>query len=400
MTTLDDLPIRDDLRGSVPYGAPQLDVPVQLNVNENSHPVPPQVVEAIESSLGAVLRDLNRYPDREFTALRAALAGYLDGVLERQSDRGSALAEARQHIAPEQIWAANGSNEVLAHILQAFGGPGRTALGFTPSYSMHPLITASTGAAWVEAPRDAGFDIDIDTAVAAVREHRPDVVFLCTPNNPTGNGLGLEVVEAVLAATDGIVIVDEAYAEFARPGFRTALGLLPDHPRLVVSRTMSKAFAFAGVRLGYAVAHPAFVDALRLVRLPYHLSALTQAAACAALAHAPALLANVDRLVAERDRMSEALRALGFSVVPSDSNFLLFGGIAEPHALWQDLLDRGVLIRDIGIPGHLRVNAGTVEETDAFVAAVRGCLADRPAHLAGAHDDSTTPARAKDHDSA
>lgn len=400
MTTLDDLPIRDDLRGSVPYGAPQLNVPVQLNVNENSHPVPPQVVEAIESSLGAVLRDLNRYPDREFTALRAALAGYLDGVLERQSDRGSAPAEARQHIAPEQIWAANGSNEVLAHILQAFGGPGRTALGFTPSYSMHPLITASTGAAWVEAPRDAGFDIDIDTAVAAVREHRPDVVFLCTPNNPTGNGLGLEVVEAVLAATDGIVIVDEAYAEFARPGFRTALGLLPDHPRLVVSRTMSKAFAFAGVRLGYAVAHPALVDALRLVRLPYHLSALTQAAACAALAHAPALLANVDRLVAERDRMSEALRALGFSVVPSDSNFLLFGGIAEPHALWQDLLDRGVLIRDIGIPGHLRVNAGTVEETDAFVAAVRGCLADRPAHLAGAHDDSTAPARAKDHDSA
>lgn len=400
MTTLDDLPIRDDLRGSVPYGAPQLDVPVQLNVNENSHPVPPQVVEAIESSLGAVLRDLNRYPDREFTALRAALAGYLDGVLERQSDRGSAPAEARQHIAPEQIWAANGSNEVLAHILQAFGGPGRTALGFTPSYSMHPLITASTGAAWVEAPRDAGFDIDIDTAVAAVREHRPDVVFLCTPNNPTGNGLGLEVVEAVLAATDGIVIIDEAYAEFARPGFRTALGLLPDHPRLVVSRTMSKAFAFAGVRLGYAVAHPALVDALRLVRLPYHLSALTQAAACAALAHAPALLANVDRLVAERDRMSEALRALGFSVVPSDSNFLLFGGIAEPHALWQDLLDRGVLIRDIGIPGHLRVNAGTVEETDAFVAAVRGCLADRPAHLAGAHDDSTTSARAKDHDSA
>ncbi|WP_101651679.1 histidinol-phosphate transaminase [Brevibacterium ihuae] len=400
MTTLDDLPIRDDLRGSVPYGAPQLDVPVQLNVNENSHPVPPQVVEAIESSLGAVLRDLNRYPDREFTALRAALAGYLDGVLERQSDRGSAPAEARQHIAPEQIWAANGSNEVLAHILQAFGGPGRTALGFTPSYSMHPLITASTGAAWVEAPRVAGFDIDIDTAVAAVREHRPDVVFLCTPNNPTGNGLGLEVVEAVLAATDGIVIVDEAYAEFARPGFRTALGLLPDHPRLVVSRTMSKAFAFAGVRLGYAVAHPALVDALRLVRLPYHLSALTQAAACAALAHAPALLANVDRLVAERDRMSEALRALGFSVVPSDSNFLLFGGIAEPHALWQDLLDRGVLIRDIGIPGHLRVNAGTVEETDAFVAAVRGCLADRPAHLAVAHDDSTTPARAKDHDSA
>lgn len=400
MTTLDDLPIRDDLRGSVPYGAPQLDVPVQLNVNENSHPVPPQVVEAIESSLGAVLRDLNRYPDREFTALRAALAGYLDGVLERQSVRGSAPAEARQHIAPEQIWAANGSNEVLAHILQAFGSPGRTALGFTPSYSMHPLITASTGAAWVEAPRDAGFDIDIDTAVAAVREHRPDVVFLCTPNNPTGNGLGLEVVEAVLAATDGIVIVDEAYAEFARPGFRTALGLLPDHPRLVVSRTMSKAFAFAGVRLGYAVAHPALVDALRLVRLPYHLSALTQAAACAALAHAPALLANVDRRVAERDRMSEALRALGFSVVPSDSNFLLFGGIAEPHALWQDLLDRGVLIRDIGIPGHLRVNAGTVEETDAFVAAVRGCLADRPAHLAGAHDDSTTPARAKDHDSA
>lgn len=396
MTTLDDLPLRDDLRGRSPYGAPQLDVPVRLNVNENSHPVPAEVVSALEHELSAVLHDLNRYPDREFDRLRSALAHYLDGVLDRQggpaagtaapertdSERSATENTGTGRIDPAQIWAANGSNEVLAHIVQAFGGPGRTALGFTPSYSMHPLITASTGAAWIAVDREADFGISVESAVAAVREHRPDVVFLCTPNNPTGNGLDLAVVEAVLAASTGIVIVDEAYAEFARPGFRTALALLPDHPRLIVSRTMSKAFAFAGVRLGYAVAHPAVIDALRLVRLPYHLSALTQAAACAALAHAPALLATVDALVEQRERMAAALLGAGFTVVPSDSNFLLFGGIAEPHALWQDLLDAGVLVRDTGIPGHLRVNAGTAEETDAFIDAVHRVLESTPEHLA------------------
>lgn len=388
MTSLRDLPIRDDLRGKEPYGAPQLDVPVRLNVNENSYPVPPDVAAAMEHSLVGVLKNLNRYPDREFTALRCRLAHYLTGVLGRSSPTesrtsssgsvtGSATGSATG-IAPEQIWAANGSNEVLAHILQAFGGPGRTALGFSPSYSMHPLIAESTGARWISEDRDAGFGLNPGSAASAVRRHDPDVVFLCTPNNPTGNGLTLDVIEAVLAAASGIVIVDEAYAEFARPGFRTALTLLPENPRLVVSRTMSKAFAFAGVRVGYAAAQPALIDALRLVRLPYHLSELTQAAACAALDHAPSLLANVERLIEQRDRMSAALTDLGFTVVPSDSNFLLFGNIADPHLVWQTLLAAGVLVRDNGIPGHLRVNAGTPEETDAFMTAIRAAVTANP----------------------
>ncbi len=373
MLELSDLPIRDDLRGRSPYGAPQLDVPVALNVNENSFAVPAAVTQAIETALSTELASLNRYPDREFTQLRTKLAHYLDGVLQRQGRSGGI-----DHIEPNWIWAANGSNEVLSHIVQAFGGPGRTVLGFTPSYSMHPLIAQSTGAEWLEAPRARDFSIDRDIALAAVAEHRPDVIFVCTPNNPTGGSTSLAVIEDLLAATDGIVIVDEAYAEFARPGFETALSILPEHPRLVVSRTMSKAFAFAGVRLGYAVAHPALIDALRLVRLPYHLSVLTQAAAGAALDHASELLVNVDRLVDSREQMTIALRHAGFSVVPSDSNFLMFGGIDHPHALWQLLLDEGVLVRDNGIPGHLRVNAGTQNETDAFIAAITKIVASHP----------------------
>ena len=372
MTSLADLPLRDDLRGQTPYGAPQLDVAVRLNANENSYPLSAALVGALEESLHAQLRDLNRYPDREFTVLRQKLARYVARVLSAQGD---GTLEA---VDPSWIWAANGSNEVLSHILQAFGGPGRTALGFAPSYSMHPLITTGTGARWVQESRNPDFNLDVDTAVAGVRRHQPDVTFLCTPNNPTGGAIPLDVIEAVLENTSGIVIVDEAYAEFARPGYRTAIDLVPAHPRLVVSRTMSKAFAFAGARVGYAIAQPAFIDALRLVRLPYHLSALTQAAAGAALDHTDELLSNVDRLIVNRDRMSQALRDLGFSVVPSDSNFLLFGRVADPEDLFDELLARDVLIRNIGIAHHVRVNAGTDEETDAFITAVTAAVAAKP----------------------
>src|SRR5688572_7881129 len=255
--------LRPDLRGRTPYGAPQLDVPVALNTNENSYPVPPVVVAAIADAVREAAAGLNRYPDREFTPLRSALAAY--------------LSRSGTTVAAEQVWAGNGSNEVLLHLLQAFGGPGRTALGFTPAYSMHPIITTTTGTAWVDGLRGVegagAFDLDVTSAVAQVREHRPDVVFLCSPNNPTGTALGLDVV-------------DEAYAEFARPGTPSALTLLAGRPRLVVTRTMSKAFALAGGRLGYLAADPAVADALRLVRMPYHLSTQTQAVALAALAHA------------------------------------------------------------------------------------------------------------------
>jgi histidinol-phosphate aminotransferase len=351
------LPIRDDLVGAEPYGAPQLDVPVALNTNENSYPVPAPVVEAIVAAVRAEAAGLNRYPDREATALRAELARYLGHGL-----------------GPEQVWAANGSNEVLQQLLQAFGGPGRAALGFTPAYSMHPILATCTGTRWVDGVRGADFAVSAESAAKQVAEHAPDLVFLCSPNNPTGTALGMDVVDAVLDAAPGMVIVDEAYAEFARPGTPSALTRLPGRPRLVVTRTMSKAFALAGARLGYLAADPAVIDALRLVRLPYHLSALTQAAARAALAHTDLLLSTVDAIKAQRDRIVATLTGRGLAVVPSDANFVLFGGLADHRRVWRGLLDRGVLIRDVGLPGWLRVTAGTPEETDAFLAALDGAL--------------------------
>ena len=360
-TSLDAL-VRPDLRGSKPYGAPQLDVPVRLNTNENSYPVPSDVVADITARVAAIAPELNRYPDREFTDLRTALAAYL------RTTAGVELDAA-------QLWAGNGSNEVLQHVVLAFGGPERVALGFTPAYSMHPLISTGVGTTWVDGLRGQGadgpFDLTAESAVEQVRTHRPHVVFLCSPNNPTGTALSLDVVEAVYAAAErAVVVVDEAYAEFARPGTPSALTLLEGRPRLVVTRTMSKAFAFAGGRLGYLAADPALVDALRLVRLPYHLSAPTQAIALAALDHAEQMLGTVEVIKAQRDRMVTELTALGFDPVASDANFVLFGGLADAAATWRDLLDRGVLVRDVGIAHYLRVTAGTPAETDAFLAAV------------------------------
>ncbi len=350
------LPVRPELRGGVPYGAPQLDVPVRLNTNENTHGVPPEVAEAVVEAVAAVAGELNRYPDREFTALRADLARYLGHGLE-----------------PAQLWAGNGSNEIMQHVLQAFGGPGRTAMSFTPTYAMYPLYCRGTGTGWADGLRAAlagggdPFTLTPAAAVEQVEAARPDVVFLASPNNPTGTALDLEVVEAVYDATHGIVVVDEAYAEFARSGTPSALTLLPGRERLAVSRTMSKAFAFAGVRLGYLAADPELCDVLRLVRLPYHLSVLTQAAARAALAHAAVLLSTVASIKEQRDRLVAGLAALGAAPVPSDANFVLFGGLADEKAAWRGLLDRGVLVRDVGLPGHLRVTAGTPQETGAFL---------------------------------
>ncbi|KZE15965.1 MULTISPECIES: histidinol-phosphate transaminase [Brevibacterium] len=377
MGNIESLPVRSDLVGREPYGAPHLDVPVQLNVNENAYPIPDVVVEAMRTAVDTHLAGLNRYPDREFTALREHLVDYLTGVNERA---GTAV-----ELHPEMIWAANGSNEVLSHIVQAFGGPGRTALGFTPSYSMHPLITTGTGAEWIHAERDDDYGLTAEAVAAEVSRVDPDIVFLCTPNNPTGTSLGLDVIEAAYENCSGIVIVDEAYAEFSRPALPSAMTLLAGRPRLVVSRTMSKAFACAGLRLGYAIAAPELIDTLRLVRLPYHLSDVTQVLACTALEHADLLLGNVDRLIDSRNAISARLAELGFTVHPSDSNFVLFGGIAKPAELWQKLLDRGILIRDIGIPHHARVNAGTEAETTAFLAAMNDIVADDPSTLLSAH---------------
>ena len=362
MSTIADL-LRPDLRERSPYGAPQLDVPVALNTNENAYAVPEPVVRAVTDAVARVAPRLNRYPDREFAALRADLAAYLG--------RSSGV-----RVPPEQVWAGNGSNEVLLHVLQAFGGQGRTALGFTPAYSMHPIISATTGTRWIDGRRGGqgrgAFDLDPADVVTQVREHAPDLVMFCSPNNPTGTALPLEIVEAAYAAApDAVVLVDEAYAEFARPGPPSALTLLGGRDRLVVTRTMSKAFALAGARLGYLAAAVEFVDALRLVRMPYHLSAVTQAVASAALRQADALLGTVEAIKEQRDRMVAELDALGLDPVPSDANFVLVGGLRDAGATWQALLDRGILVRDVGIAHHLRVTAGTPDENEAFLTAMR-----------------------------
>lgn len=350
---LRNLPLRPDLQGLEPYGAPQMDAPVLLNVNENTHGVPPEVRVAIEAAVRAAVSGLNRYPDREFTVLRQRLADYLGHSL-----------------TAENIWAANGSNEILQQILQAFGGPGRKALGFPPTYSMYPLLTGAANTEYIPGSRGDNFELTSADAAAQVRAVAPNIVFLCSPNNPTGTALGLDVVDAVYAAgqaSEAIVIVDEAYAEFAHSGTPSALSLLPGRERLVISRTMSKAFALAGARVGYLAAAPEIADALRLVRLPYHLSAITQATANAALEHSARLLDNVEAIKVQRDRIVHGLSALGLAPAASDANFVLFGGLENPGKIWQGLLDGGVLIRDVGLPGHLRVTAGTEAETTLFL---------------------------------
>lgn len=356
MTELNDLPIRDSLRGRTPYGAPQLHVPIALNVNENTHEISEDILVDIIQRIAVSLRDINRYPDREFTALRELLATYVG-----------------HNLTAENIWAANGSNEILQQMFMAFGGPGRKALSFSPTYSMYSLIAQSTDTQYVEVPRLERYEIDVDLVTRAIAEHKPDIVIICSPNNPTGTPVELEVIEAAYASTDGILVVDEAYSEFSL-NENSALSLLEGRPRLVVSKTMSKAFAFAGARLGYLAADAAVCDAMRLVRLPYHLSALTQAAAEAALTHSTQMLATVADIRDQRDRFYVAMQDLGLDPYRSDANFVLVGGVANPTKTWQDLLDRGILVRDIGIPNTLRITAGTESETTAVIEALTELL--------------------------
>ncbi|MGD1284001.1 histidinol-phosphate transaminase [Mycobacterium seoulense] len=353
--TLDDLPLRDDLRGKSPYGAPQLAVPVRLNTNENPHPPSRALVDDVVRSVAEAAADLHRYPDRDATDLRRDLAGYL-------------TAQTGVRLGVENVWAANGSNEILQQLLQAFGGPGRTAIGFVPSYSMHPIISDATRTEWLEGVRADDFSLDVEAAVAAIADRRPDVVFVASPNNPSGQSVALPALRRLLDAVPGILIVDEAYGEFSSEP--SAVGLVGEYPtKLIVTRTMSKAFAFAGGRLGYLIATPAVIDAMLLVRLPYHLSSITQAAARAALRHADDTLSSVATLIDERERVSKALSAMGFRVIPSDANFVLFGRFTDAPATWRRYLDAGVLIRDVGIPGYLRATTGLAEENDAFLRA-------------------------------
>ena len=355
-------PVRADLAGRHPYGAPQLDVPVRLNTNENPFPPSAALVADIAAAVTSVAGGLNRYPDRDAVALREALAAYLGHGL-----------------TADRTWAANGSNEIIQQLLQAFGGPGRSALGFEPSYSMHPLISQTTATRWIAGERSSDFSLEPGEAAEAVRRHQPDLVFLTSPNNPTGSATPLAVIESVCAAAPGMVIVDEAYAEFSRDRSGTALALLSGYPRLAVVRTMSKAFALAGARVGYLAADPDVVRALLLVRLPYHLSAVTQAVALAALRHSAELLSSVAAIRAERDALVQKLRGMGLTAGESDANFVLFGRFADSHEVWSALLDRGVLVRETGPPGWLRVSIGTAAENATFQAELASVLAGRTA---------------------
>lgn len=360
--TLADLPLRNELRGKNPYGAPQLNVAIRLNTNENPYSPSPALVAELKRRIAAHAPELNRYPERDCVELRVALAKYIS----RQTG---------VTVTKDNLWAANGSNEVLQQLLQAFGGPGRTALGFDPSYSMHPILASSTQTEFIRCPRTENFDIDLEQALAAIADNDPDIVFITSPNNPTGGITSLSDISTIIEATTGIVIVDEAYAEFTDAP--SAVHLLAQYPKkLVVSRTMSKAFDFAGGRLGYFVANPAFISAIMLVRLPYHLSTLSQLSAIVALQHSKDTLSTVAAIVAERQRVQAELVRLGFDVIDSHSNFLFFGTFADQHAVWQRFLDEGVLIRDVGVPGRLRVTIGLAEENDAFLAAAAKIATD------------------------
>ncbi len=355
MTSFRDLPIRDDLKGQEPYGAPQLAVPFQLNVNENTFGIPPEVQNRILTRIQEILPRLNRYPDREFLELRSELASYLGHGL-----------------SADQLWAANGSNEILMQIFQVFGGPNASALSFGPTYSMYPNIARISMTPYLELPREEDFELSASYVAAAIAKHQPRIVILCNPNNPTGTPISRKVIEAAYDSFDGILIVDEAYAEFAEE--LASLDLLKGRERLIISRTMSKAFAFAGVRLGYLAASSAVVDAVRIVRLPYHLSALTQAAALAALEGKDLMLANIEKIKIQRDRIISALRQLGLNPYPSKANFVLCSGFDNPQATFESLLKKGVLIRNVGIPNTLRITAGTAEETDFLLKALADTL--------------------------
>lgn len=355
------LPIREQLRPLTPYGAPQVPANARLNTNENPYGPSKELAAAIAKRVSEVAEGLNRYPDRDATNLRTKLVDYL------QKQTGVKLSL-------ENVWAANGSNEILQSIFLAFGSA--KALGFLPSYSMHPLIGKVANVEWIDGFRNSDFTLNIDNCLNQIKEVKPALTFITTPNNPSGTSVSISEIEQLAKATsdvNGLLIVDEAYAEFSTE--KSAITLIAEYPNILVSRTMSKAFAFAGVRVGYLAANKSVIDAIQLVRLPYHLSSLTQAAAEVALDFQDELLAEVAKLASDRDQVAKALVEMGLQIVPSNANFILFSGFKQSsNELWQKLLAQGVLIRDVGLPGYLRVTIGNEAENQAFLNALKGAL--------------------------
>ncbi|MDX1511816.1 MAG: histidinol-phosphate transaminase [Nitriliruptorales bacterium] len=350
--TTDRVPVRDDLVDVSPYGAPQLDVPVRLNTNETPQLPATAWLDDVAAAMKGL--ELNRYPDRRATALRERLGLDFD-------------------LPASRVWAANGSNEILVQLFQAYGGPGRKLLLFRPGYSAHPLLARVAGTPVVEHDLPEDFALTVAHATQAAGAIHPDIVCIASPNNPTGVPVALDAIEALHDAMDGLLIVDEAYVEF---GAESAVALLDRLPRLVVVRTFSKAFRLAGLRLGYLLARDWVIDDLRRVRLPYHLDAVKQVAGLRALEHRDQLLDHIPVIVAERERVAAALADLHVVTWPSAANFILFRAGVED--LFDRLLDRGVLVRDFstsaGTEGCLRVTIGTPAENDAFLEALSAVL--------------------------
>ena len=344
-----------------PYGAPQVPAVAALNTNENPYSPSLALQKAITDAVANVSAELNRYPDRDATILRSKLATYIN--------EGSGT-----NFTLQNIWAANGSNEIIQSIFLAFAqGP---VLGFTPSYSMHPLIAKTTGAQWIDGKRNADFSLNTADAVVEILKNRPTLTFITTPNNPTGGAVTLESIQALADAAKvvgGLLVVDEAYAEFSQE--ISAVTLIPDNPHVIVIRTMSKAFAFAGARVGYLVSDVAVKDAMMIVRLPYHLSSLTQAAAQVALDHRAELLGGVATLIQARGTVVQALHDMGLTTITSSANFVLFTGFnQDAPQLWAALLEKGVLIRDVGLSGYLRVTIGNEAENQLFISALKALI--------------------------
>jgi histidinol-phosphate aminotransferase len=346
------LTVRPDLVSVAPYVSPQQPARYRMNTNESPYAPPPELVKEVGAEIEEIA--LNRYPDRDANALYDAMSEHLGWPREG-------------------LWIANGSNEVFMHLFLGFGGPGRKAMLFEPTYSLHSLIPAIASTQVIELPRSDEFTVDLDRAVETIRREGPEIVIVCSPNNPTGGCEPLPIVRALLAEAPGLVMVDEAYIEFAHEG-ESVRELLDEHDNLVLVKTFSKAWRLAGVRIGYMLAQPELISELARVRLPYHLSAPTQVVGRAALRHASKTLELVRSIADERDRIILELQALGVLTYPSRANFVLFE-VADPARVWQQLLDRGVLVRRYAdhprLQRCLRVTAGLPEETDAFLTAMQ-----------------------------
>jgi histidinol-phosphate aminotransferase len=352
------LPLRETLRPMTPYGAPQLPAQASLNTNENPYAPSTGLQKAITDAIASVASELNRYPDRDATKLRAQLSLYINEL-------------SGTNFSSENIWVANGSNEIIQSIFLAFAQG--SVLGFTPSYSMHPLIAKTTGAQWIDGKRNPDFSLNIKDAIDEILKNKPTLTFITTPNNPTGGAVTIEEIQQLADASKsvgGLLVVDEAYAEFSQE--ISAVTLIANNPHVIVIRTMSKAFAFAGARVGYLVSDQAVKDAMMIVRLPYHLSALTQAAAQVAIDHRSELLAGVSTLITARKALVAELHAMGLTTIPSSANFVLFTGFKQDAPqLWSALLEKGVLIRDVGLSGYLRVTIGNEAENQLFISAIK-----------------------------